>query len=325
MPFNMGSGARVGLGNESVWGTPVADSVLVNFLSESLSAMIEKKEEESLIASKAVTAFDLTGIRVSGDLSAILKPEHAGLLLKWAMGGTDVVVQNQGGVTGQHQHTIPLAAASGALPSKTVIVDRKQAIKRYSGCKVASLKLSAKAGDYVRWTVSLKGKDESAGTIATSANPSKKAYKFIGATLIVGGTAYEITGVDLTIDNGLDDGVRTNTSGLYASEPVHSKRKISLSIEKPYDANDETLRSANVLAEAVVASVVLHLESPEIIAASSKYRMDLTLNNVAILDQKTNVAGPGILTSTITAEATAVGATEPLVAVVYDNVNTAYT
>lgn len=324
MPFSTGSGARVAIGKESAWGTPVPDTMLMHFTSEGLAPEINKVEEESLLAAKAAAAYDLMGIKVSGDISGIVKPEMAGFLLKAALGGTDNVVQNQGGVTGQHQHTIELQAAATALPSYTIMVDRKVAIKRYSGCRVESLKLSAKAGDYVRFTLAVKGKDESAGSIVTTTPPSRKAYKFIGATVTLGGTAFEATGIDLDILNQLEEGPQTNVSGLYHTDPMHTKRKVTISIEKPYDAAAETLRDTNLLTEAVLATVVLHLESPEIIAASSKYRMDVTLRNVAILDVKTNVGGAGVLTTSISGEATAVGSTEPISAVIYDNQSAAY-
>ena len=324
MPYNMGVGSQLAIGKESAWGTPVADTQLINFLSESLDSAVSKVEEESLLAAKAAAAYDLMGIRVAGDFSAILKPETAGMLLKAALGGTDTVVQNSGGVTGQHQHTIIAQTASGTTPSYTLIVNRKQAIKRYAGCKVDTCKLAAKVGDYVRITLSVKGKDESTGTVTSTANPSKKAYKFIGGTLTMGGTAVDVTGVDLEIANGLDDGVQVNTSGIYSSEPVHGKRKITLSVEMPYDTNAESIRNANLLTEAVLSTVVLHLESPEIIAVASKYRMDITLANVAIQEAKVNVGGVSLLTMSIKGEATAVGATEPITAVVYDGINTAY-
>lgn len=324
MPFSTGSGARVAIGKESAWGTPVPDTMLMHFTSEGLAPEINKVEEESLLAAKAAAAYDLMGIKVSGDISGIVKPEMAGFLLKAALGGTDTVVLNQGGVTGQHQHTIELQAAATALPSYTIMVDRKVAIKRYSGCRVESLKLSAKAGDYVRFTLAVKGKDESAGSIVTTTPPSRKAYKFIGATVTLGGTAFEATGIDLDILNQLEEGPQTNVSGLYHTDPMHTKRKVTISIEKPYDAAAETLRDTNLLTEAVLATVVLHLESPEIIAASSKYRMDVTLRNVAILDVKTNVGGAGVLTTSISGEATAVGSTEPISAVIYDNQSAAY-
>jgi len=320
MSFNVGAGARVAIGKESAWGTPVADTMLINFTSESMVPEVTKTEEENLLAATSASAYDLMGTKASGDISAILKPENAGFFMKAALGGVDTVTV----VTGQQVHTMAMQTAALQLPSYTIIVDRKQAIKKYSGCKVNSLKLSAKAGDYVRATLSFKGKDESTGTIASTAVPSLKAYKFIGATVVAGGVTLEATGIDVSYENNLEEGPQTTASGLYATEPTHAKRKISVTIELPYVAAAETIAANNFLAEAVLSSVIIHLESPSLIATTYKYRMDITLNNVAVLDAKTNVGGAGLLTMSIQGEATAVGSTAPCAVVVYDNTATAY-
>lgn len=315
-----GSGAQCAIGKESSWGVAVADTLLLPFTSESFKAQPKKVEEDSLLAAKAAAAYDLMGLAVSGDVSGILKPEAAGFLLKAALGGTDTVAA----VTGQQQHTIIAQTASGSLPSYTIFVNRKLATRKYSGMKCASLKLTAKAGDYCRFSATFKGKDEASASITTTTPPSLKAYKMIGATLVAGGTALDITGVELSIDNALDDGVQLNTSGLYNSEPAHGQRKISLTIDMPYDANSESIRATNWLTEALLSTVVLHLESPSIIATTYKYRMDVTLANVAVIEAPVNVGGKDNIMCQLKLEATAVGATEPITAVVYDAQATAY-
>jgi len=322
MAFNTGAGAKVAIGKEAAgsWGTPVADTMLINFTSESMGPELTKTEEENLLAGYGPAAFDLMGVKAGGEISAVLKPENAGYLMYAAMGGTDTVSV----VTGQQVHTMVMQTAAAALRSFTIFVDRKQAIKKYSGCKMATLKISAKAGDYVKVSTTWKGKDEATGTIATSTIPSLKAYKFIGATVVAGGTTLDVTGFDLTYDNNLEDGPQTSTSGLYASEPAHGKRKISLTIEMPYDANSENIYTTNYITDTVISSIVLHLESPSIIATTYKYRMDITLNNVAITSQAHNIGSAGIITTSITGEATEVGATKPLTAVIYDGTATAY-
>jgi hypothetical protein len=322
MPFNTGAGTRVAIGKEgaATWGTPVTDTMLINYSSESMAPEITKTEEENLLAGYGPAAFDLMSFKAGGDISGVLKPECAGYLMYAAMGGADTVTAP----SGQQMHSMVMQTASGSLRSFTIYVDRKQAIKRYSGCKMSSLKISAKAGDYVKFTATWKGKDEATGTISTSTVPSLKAYKFIGATVTAGGTALEVTGFDLTYENNLEDGPQTNTSGLYASEPAHGKRKISISIEMPYDTNAAAIYDTNYITETVLSTVVLHLESPSIIATTYKYRMDITLNNVAVTSVSNNVGGAGIIMSTIAGEATEVGATKPMTAVIYDATAAAY-
>jgi hypothetical protein len=324
MSFNQGIGAQLAIGKESAWGTPVADTMLVNFLSESLASTVTKAEEESLLAAKAVAAYDLTGIKVAGDFSAILKPEAAGFFIKAALGGTDTVTPNALGVTGQYLHTITAQAAASTIPSYTIYVDRKQAVKKYSGAKVDSLKLSAKAGDYVRATVAVKAKDEASGTITSVTPPSKKAYKFLNGTLLFGAAPVEFTSIDFEHSNGMDEGVQTNLTGMYSSEPVQGKRKIAFTIEAPYSAATETIREDYLLEEAVISTAVLHLESPDIIVGTSKYRMDITLSNVAVLEASVNVSGADIISMSIKCEATAVGSTEPISVAIYDDISAAY-
>lgn len=320
MAYNTGAGTKVAIGKESVWGTAVADTMLINFTSESMDSEATKTEEENLLAATSVAAYDLMGIKVAGDISAVLKPENAGFFMKAALGGTDTLTS----VTGQAVHTMAMQTAAAALPSYTIFVDRKQAIKKYSGCKVNVLKLIAKAGDYIRATLSFKGKDEATGTITSTAVPSLKAYKFIGGTVNAGGTALDVTSAELSYENQLEDGPQTNTSGLYASEHMHAKRKITVAIEMPFETNAEAIRNTNLLTETVLSSVVLHFESPAFIATTYKYRMDITLNNVAVLEAKVAVGGAGILTMSIKGEATAVGATAPCAVVVYDATALAY-
>lgn len=320
MALYMGTGAIVAIGKESVWGTPVADTMLVNFNSESIAVEVKKGEEDNLLATKAASAYDLTGISASGDISAILKPENAGFIFKAALGGTDTVTNP----SGTYCHTIPLVSATGTLPSYTIFVDRRAAVKKYSGMKVNTFKLSAKAGDYCRWTATFKGKDEATGTISTSTVPSLKAYKFIGGTLSLGGTSQEITAVDLTIENNLDGGIQTNSSGTYFTEPLHAARKVKLTVTLPYSSAVDTIHTTNFLTETLLSTAVLHLESPSIITGALKYRLDVTLNNVAVLSVKQNVGGAGLITSTIEGEATAVGAIEPISVAIYDATSGAY-
>lgn len=315
-----GTGAVVAIGKESTWGTAVADTMLLNFSSESIKLNGKKVEEDNLLASKAASGYDLMTLNVSGDISGILKPENAGFLMKAALGGPDTVTV----VSATQQHSIIAAAANGVIPSYTLFVNRKVATKKYSGCKIDSLKISAKAGDFVKFTASFKGKDEAAGSIVTTTPPSLKAYKLINGTLTLGATALDFTGCDLGINNNLDDGVQTNTSGVYATEPVHSTRKITLDIDMPYDANSEAIRETNFKTQALLATAVLHLESPSIITAALVYRMDVTLANVAVLDAVPNVSGKDVISITLKCEATVVGAAEPITAVIYDAQAAAY-
>jgi len=315
----MGTGTQIAIGKESNWGVAVADTLLLPFVSETIGIDAQKRQEESLLATKATSALDLMSLAAAGDVTMILKPEVAGFSVKAALGGTDTVVN----LTGYYSHTIIAQTATGALPSYTVFANRKASVMKYSGMKVDSWKLDAKAGDYVRSTLSFKGKDEATGTITTVTPPSLKAYKMIGGTFTLG-AALDITGFSLDYRNNLDAGIQTNTSGLYFSEPLHSARSINFTIDMPHVAASEAIRTTNYLTEALLATAVIHLESPSIITGAQKYRMDITMANVAVKAAKPNVSGAGLITIQLVCEATAVGATEPISIVVYDAQSGAY-
>lgn len=309
-----GIGALCAIGKETSWGTAVADTMLLNFLSEGLKLNVEKVQEESLLAAKAAAAYDLMGMSVSGPVSVILKPENAGFIMHAALGGDDTHTT----VTGQEVHTILAQDPDTPLPSYSIYVDRKVASKVYSGAMVQSLKLSAKVKDYVRATLEFLAKDEADDDVTSSTPPSLKSYKMVGGTFTLGATACDVASFELDYQNNLEPGPQLNTSGLYISQPLQGARKISFTIEVPYDAESELIRETNFKTEALLATAVFHLESPSIIATTYKYRMDITLRNVAILEAHPNINDAGYQMIQIKGEATAVGATEPITAVIYD-------
>lgn len=318
-----GIGTGVQIGKESTWGTSVAGAKIINFTSESIKATADKKTEDSLIASTSPSGKDLMGLRVAGDLSFILRPEFAGYLMKQAFGGTDTVTANSP-VTGSYKHSIPLVGAAGVLPSATILIDRKVAVKKYSGCKIDNLSLDAVMGDYVKGTITIKGKDESTGVMASLAALTLQSFKCVGATLTMGGTSYDAKSVKFSLANKLEDVGQTYGSGLYSLEPVHAQREAKVDIEINYGTDIETLYDTYGVTDTKLATVVLDLKSPSFIIGTTQYELQLTLANVAIDPPERNVSGAGVQVSKISGVALSIGATEPVIAVIYDAQTTAY-
>lgn len=263
------------------------------------------------------------GIKVEGDISGILRPEFAAYLIRQAFGGADTVTANSP-VTGTYTHSIPLVGAAGTLPSTTVIVGRKAGVRKYTGCKVSSFKLEGAAGDYVKFTLSLKGKDESSGSLASLPALALQSFKTVGATITMGGISYDAKSVSLSLDNALEDNGPTYGSGLYMLEPVHGQRKATTEVEVNYDSGIETLIDTNLLTDTKLASIVWTLKSPSIITGSTQYGITITLNNVSVTEVTRNVNGVGIITAKISGLALSIGASEPVVASVVDATSSAY-
>ena len=319
---DVGSGAQLQIGKETTWGTAVAGAKIINFTSESIKVNADKKTEDTLIASTAPSGKDLMKLEVSGDFSGILRPEFAGYLLRLAFGGSDTKTDNSP-VTGAYTHSIPLVGASGTLPSFTAIIDRKVAVKKYSGCKIDSFSLEGAAADYVKFTVSVKGKDEATGTLASLSALALQSFKTVGASLTIGGTTYDAKSVKFNLKNNLQDVGQTYSSGVYVLEPIHGQREATVDIDLNYDTSTETLFDTNYVTD-TKASIVWTLKSPSVVTGSTNYTVTITMNNVAITSVERNVNGAGVLVAKVSGQALSIGSTEPVVATVIDATSTVY-
>lgn len=323
MAFQVGSGAAVQFGKESVYGTSVAATHIINFTSESMKVNATKADEGNLLASVSPTSRDLMSLNVDGNISFVLRPEFAGALFKGAFGGTDVVTTDSP-AEGANKHTISLVAANGTLPSYTVYVDRKVSTKKYSGVKIDSLQIDAAAGDYVKGQITLKGKDEASGALSTLPALALQSFRCVGATLKLAGETYDVASSSFNLSNALQDAPQTYGSGLYAGEPAHGMREITLEFEIPYSAAIDTLADTYLKTEANLASAELTFKSPSMVVGATPYQITIKLNNIAITDVSSNVGGSGILNSTVSGIALAVGSTAPATVEIIDATATAY-
>lgn len=317
MPFYTGSGASLQIGKETAFAQGASPTALVDITSEALKLSVEKGDEGSLISSKTAQTRDLMSINVGGSINFILRPEFAGLLLHLALGGKDECVKVA--ETDKYTHTLKLCDVNENLPSLTIVVDRKAAIKKYLGCSISNLTLDCAAGDYVKGAIEIKGVKEEVGTlnkaIATFGIPS---YRCTSATFTIGGVTYDISSASFKVDNALEEAPKTYASGLYSGQPQHGKRSVSMSFEIPYCTEVEDLKSSYLTTE-VNSSIVLTFASSNL-----DYNIQITIPNFAINDVDAAVGGTGILTSSVQGEALSVALTEPLTVVLTDKTPTPY-
>lgn len=311
-------------GNESTYGAAVVPTVVLNVTGGSLGVKTKRASENNYLASKAKMSSDLMTIVADGSLDFVLRPEFAGWLFKWALGGTDTVTANDP-VTGSYKHTILLQDAVNQLQAKTIVIDRKLAVSKYSGCKVDSLSLDCPAGDFVKGSIAIKAKDEATGVTAGLSALALKNYKLASATLTIGGTTFPAKSVKFNLKNNLQEAPQNYTSGLYLPEPVHGQRDISFEVETEYSASVETLKSTYEITDTLVTSLVLTFQSASIITGSTPYKVTITANNLAVDDISDPVSSPGqYMMSNIKLSACMIGSTEPLQAQIWDATSTAY-
>lgn len=313
MAYN-GTGASLQIGKETTFGTGVTPTNLVDFTSESIATSVDKGDEGSLLASKTAMSRDLMGINVDGSIDMVLRPQVAGLIMKAVMGGTDTVTTSGT----HHKHSIVLADPSAALPSLTVIVDRKSKVSKFTGVTIGSASISANAGDYVTCNLSLVGVKEETGTLASGLTLTVPAYRCTQATFKVGGTSYDITSATWSVDNALEEAPKTYGTGLYKGQPMHGQRAVNISIEIPRSTATDALVDAHLTTE-VNASVELVFTS-----TNADYSFTVKMPNVAFTAGSGTVNGAGVLTQSFEGTALSVGTTEPVTVEIIDDTATAY-
>lgn len=316
MAYYTGTGAAVQIGKEAAFGEAVAPTTLLDLTSESISVTVEKGDEGSMLASKTPQSRDLLSITTSGSISFILKPEFAGLLFHLALGGADAVSALE---DGRYKHVFHLCDANVELPSFTTVVDRKAAVKKYSGCTISALSLDAAAGDYVKGSIDLQGVKESAGVLTAGLGPfTIPSFRCTSATFKVDGEVFDISSASLKIDNALEAAPKTYSTGLYAGQPLHGKRSVTISFEIPYSEKIESVKDTYLTTE-TNAEVVLTFAS-----SNADYTVEVKIPKFSVNEVSANVGGTGVLTATVGGEALSVGNTEPLEIVLTDYTETAY-
>jgi hypothetical protein len=320
--YARGAGSQLQIGKESTYGTKATPNRLVNFLSESLRQNVEKIVEDSLMASKTVRSKDIVGKSVDGDFNVILKPENMKELFYLAL-GVESAPSLKAATSGVYEHEFTPAAHDGSLPSFTAVVDRKAATPAYTGLKIASLSMEANPKDFLRATISVKGKAEESGSLQTGLDmPVLKSFRFVNGTMTIDGSAFdEVTSVNLSIDNALDDGEFTLGSGFYPSEMEHNDRAISIDWECFYNSDVEALRQAKLLTDGATASIVLTFETPEEIESGEKYTIKVELPSVSVDEAAPAVGGKDRIKVSVKGQALEAGGSEAITVTVYDGDN----
>ncbi len=321
----IGKNSKLQLGFESAYGTAVTPTAQINHTSESLKLEVSSKSEETLIGGKTYVSKDIMGWSVTGDVSSYARPEEIGYILGLTM-GTEAEAALVDGSSGAYEHVFTLigSSESDALPSATIVIDRKAAVKAFTGIKADSLSLDITAGDYLKATVGLKGKTEEAGTLQSLSRSTLKALKFVsGSASINGSSVAYITGAKIDISNSLDDGGQTLGSGLYNAEYSHADRDIKVNLDVNYNSAVETLRE-NYFKEGDTIAVVLNFESSETIETGYPYSMTVTMPLVFINDLNPVISDKGTITASIDGTALEDDSNEPITISIVDSISSEY-
>lgn len=313
--YRIGTGSSAKAKLQTSFGVPVVADTLINMTSESISSNYEYAEEGNLLASKTATDRDLSSITVEGSISTILRPEFADWLFKASLGNGD----------GEYH----LVGANDDLPSSTVVIDRGGIAKKYSDLVVRSLTISADAGDYVKADVDFVGvrEDDATPSDVTGATSfTLPSYRCTRARLLYGeedadlqitddiwdscplNGKLDVESCSLTIDNGVEASPRTYCSGVYANQPLHGKRSVTVSFNLPYSTEVEDFRKDYYANEdAPCLSLLLCFTS-----ADKDENVTIYMPYVHITNAGANVGGEGVIDSSVEGECLSKNDAEPI-------------
>jgi len=323
----IGKGTSLQMGEESSYGQGGTLTHELNFLSESLKYIPEKKSEDTLVAGITKPGYDIMGYRVEGDFSLLLKPRNIGLLLAMTF-GVEASPTLKAETTGVYKHSFSpiLPGISNSLLSFFMVVDRHVSVKKYTGLKAESMRLEAKSQDYLRGTWTVKGKQEDTGTKNTGLSiPDLKAFKFKGGTLKYdSGTAFgKVSGVTLNYSNKLDEPDYTLESGDYPDEPEYGEREITLELDCWYNSVTEAMRASNYIGNTPF-DLALTFVSPSLIEPDEPYTLEILIPQFLFTEAHPNIQGEGKIRMNITGTALDNDG-DPMEINLYDDLDTKYT
>lgn len=325
MSINAGRDSKLQIGLESSWGSGVTPTAEVPFTSESLAYLPNYIEEDALIGTKTSTRMDVSGIKVQGDVSFIVKPgDYLGLLLYAVLGEEATAAQVDTSTAYDHEFTPIASGSTNSLPHIIAVVDRKVAVKGYVSCKVESFSLEASVNDYVRGSVTLRGYDEQSDELESLTAPTTRAFQFKDGTLTVDGANYaDVTSFSFDYSNNLEDDLYTLGSGDYMSEIEPQAREITASLDTLYTSATESTRE-DKFKTGSTAALVLTFESSEEIESGYPYQMVIEMPLCYITEANPQIGGPDRITQSLSVKATEDASNEAVTITLRDDESSEY-
>ena len=242
MSLGMGNESWAGFSEESTWGTEGTPRTKFLPLLRGGDGLGVSEDpiisDRMAVGVKASTDFNLGPISVNGDIEVEVYPEGIEMLLDHAMGA---VATTQPDVTNDptvYQHVFSLSDALQDGKGLSVEIDRGAAVFVYTGCKVDSMRLSARLNEYLKARFSLVGKDQVIeASPSTPTFPAMNPYVFTEGVFKWGVTTVGISNATIELRNNLDSDRRTTVSGRNILEPVRGrKREVTFECEVEFDS-----------------------------------------------------------------------------------------
>jgi hypothetical protein len=282
----------------------------VRFSSLSMDYVPVKKQEEVLTGNIGKGRHDTLGIRATGNMATLARPDDLGFFLYMLLGNqvfTSTDVFN-------------FTPNKDTLPSFTMKIDKGAGVYTYPGCMMNSLSFSAQPEDYLQLDMDIAGYDEafSAGVLTPIAPSTQRAFKFYQGKVYQGSTEIaDITSIKLSYNNNLESSIQTTATGLHYKKPQPMTRELSVDLECLYSAASETFRQSYFKGDVIFAlKLVFQTDEGE---TGDLHVLTVEIPNVQITACSVPVSDDKAIKQSLTAMAIDVGGTASLATFLLDN------
>lgn len=220
MATGTGLDRQAGYALETTYGTAVTVTRFLPLVSETLKKDITQTESGAQIAGAQVlrsSQWKQGDAKVGGDLSHELYDQSFGILMKAAFGTVSTA-----GTAVPYTHTFVPAAPSVSFTAQVGVPTTYGTVIpfTYSGCKIQSWELAAKAGEIVTWGMTVVAQEETLGTaLAAASYADLTSWHARYGTLTVAGTNVPVKSLKIGGKNMLSEDRRYVGSTIIA-EPL---------------------------------------------------------------------------------------------------------
>lgn len=316
MAIRSGLAAQLGMVAEATYGTYLAPTRFLEFISESLSLSVERIESEALRAGNSVLRDDRWAANrkgVEGSIELEVASKGFGLPLRHMLGSSVITQPDVTGNPTVYVHTHTLADLYGS--SLTMQVGRPDVAGvvqpfSYTGIKVAEWALSSDLDAALMLSLTLDGQNEATnqGLAAASFAADDELLYYTGGSITVAGTSFDVTSFSLEGSNALKTDryfVRANT---LKKEPIRSS---FVGLTGTLEAEFDNLTAYNRFVNGTYAALTAKWEGSTI-SGTYKYALEITLPVVRFDGTTPQVSGPDVLTQSLPFKALNDGVAQPI-------------
>lgn len=296
------SRAQLGFKKETSWNTPVTVDRFAEFNTEGLKLVPKRTESAGLRNGQRVMRSDRYvpwNLGAAGPISAEVLTKGFGLWFQLLLGA----VSTSSVTDSVYTHTCTLANLKGL--SQTLQInkplypgDSDQAFT-YSGCKITTGKLSNSIDGLLMLELGIDAAQYLTSTALAAASypTSTQPFSWAGGLVTVGGSNYDITDIEISIDNQLKTDATYIRNSTVKKEPQEQKlRTIGWKMTSDFDSLTQHDRWASLVAANNIAQIVATWTGPVLAGSTTYPTVTVTIPAARFDGDDPTVGGPDPLT-----------------------------